>query len=133
MRLVLLPSGVDLLEGLLAVAAGEGTTTGWVQGIGALDGASLAWYDQEAQTYRESRHEGGLEILSLAGNLSRREGEVFPHIHLLLSRRDGSTVGGHALPGCKVFACELALWPHPEIQRFREEKTGLWLWPRPGA
>ena len=129
MRLLRLARGADLLAGVVAAAKGAGISTAWVQGIGALDGARLAWYDQEAMTYRESGFSGGLEILSLAGNLSLREGELFPHLHLVLSGPDGSPVGGHALPGCKVFVAELALWPHPPLERLADTPSGLWLWP----
>lgn len=101
-----------------------------MQGIGALEIASVAWYDQAAGEYLETRLGGGLEILSLAGNVSMREGAAFAHVHLTLSGRDGAALGGHALPGCRVFACELALWPSPAtVVRSPDEGTGLWLWP----
>lgn len=129
MRMARLEAGADLLEGVVAAARGAGAESGWVQGIGALDGACLAWYDQEAREYRERRFAGGLEIVSLAGNLSRREGALFPHIHLVLSGADCGTVGGHALPGCVVFATELAIWSHPPLERREDAASGLWLWP----
>ncbi|PZN08738.1 MAG: DUF296 domain-containing protein, partial [Bacillota bacterium] len=45
--------GDEILEHLTAVAREEGILTGWVQLLGAVETARLAFYDQDAKTYRE--------------------------------------------------------------------------------
>ncbi len=42
---------------------------------------------------------GPLEIVSLIGTL----GEDGLHLHIAVSDRDGVTMGGHVMPGCRVF------------------------------
>ena len=70
------------------------------------------------------------EIVALAGNLSRRDGDHAAHVHLTLAASDGRAFGGHAAPGCVVFACELVvteLLGQP-LERVHDEVTGLPLW-----
>jgi predicted DNA-binding protein with PD1-like motif len=51
-------------------------------------------------------------------------------VHLTLADRDGRAFGGHAAPGCVVFACELVLSElhGPSLERAHDETTGLPLW-----
>jgi predicted DNA-binding protein with PD1-like motif len=90
----------------------------------------LASYDQTGKTYGEFALEQPLEITALAGNLSRRDGDHAAHVHLTLAASDGRAFGGHAAPGCVVFACELVvteLLGQP-LERVHDEVTGLPLW-----
>ena len=64
-----------------------------------------------------------MEIVSLTGTLCR-EGL---HVHISLSRRDGSCVGGHLADGCIVnTTAELVIGdlPQVEFRRPRDPATG---------
>ena len=125
-----LEHGADLLDEIVALAERHGIETGALQGLGALQRARLAYYDQTGKTYGEFALEQPLEITALAGNLSRRDGEHAAHVHLTLAASDGRAFGGHAAPGCVVFACELVvteLLGQP-LERVHDEVTGLPLW-----
>lgn len=53
-----------------------------------------------------------LEVLSLSGNISRRDGEVHIHCHITVSSglEDGRAYGGHLIEGCIVLAyCEIII------------------------
>ena len=61
-------------------------------------------------------------MLALSGNVNRTK----LHAHVVLGRRDGSTIGGHLKRG-HVFPT-LELWLSPltqELIRKRDEATGL--------
>ncbi len=66
------------------------------------------------------------------GNVSLKDGQTFPHLHVVLSRRDYSTVGGHLFTGTLVFAFEfeiIAFEGDPFTRTF-DDDTGLFLWSR---
>ena len=52
------------------------------------------------------------------------------HAHATLAGHDGACVGGHVVPGCRIFACELILQElvGEPLERGYDEVTGLPLW-----
>jgi predicted DNA-binding protein with PD1-like motif len=74
-----------------------------------------------------------MEIVSLYGNISLKDGKPFAHVHVVLSDAKGNGRGGHLLPGrTPVFACELIIEEfdgEPPV-RLNDENTGLALWPQ---
>ncbi|MCA1945524.1 MAG: DNA-binding protein [Desulfovibrio sp.] len=125
-----LPKGADLLDALTAVCKEHHVTRGSVQVIGALEKAMLGFYLQHEQRYISHAVDEHVEILMGAGNVSLKDGEPFIHLHLTLSRHDGSCLGGHAMAGCPIFAaeaCILRLEGKPLV-RGLDEATGLYLW-----
>ncbi len=125
-----LDKGADILEGLLGVMKQHGIPAGLISGIGAVTEARLAYYNEQTRTYEEMGFQEPLEIVSLKGNISMKDNEVFPHLHAVLSRRDFTAVGGHLLPRTYVFAFEFEIIPFvgdPFVREF-DGATGLFLW-----
>jgi predicted DNA-binding protein with PD1-like motif len=125
-----LPHGGDLLAEIAAVVDEHGMTTAELRAIGALSEARLAFYDQDTKTYGEFAVPGAVELLGLLGNVSRRDGATAVHAHATLAGHDGACVGGHVVPGCRIFACELVLQElvGEPLERGHDEVTGLPLW-----
>ena len=125
-----LDHGGDLLAQVAAVADAHGIVTAEVRAVGALQRAELAFYDQAAKRYEAHVVERPVELLALTGNVTRRDGETAVHAHLVLGESNGHCVGGHALPGCVVFACELVLEElvGEPLERGHDDVTGLPLW-----
>ncbi|HLX13353.1 MAG TPA: PPC domain-containing DNA-binding protein [Bacteroidota bacterium] len=125
-----LPQGVDLVNELTSIVRREKIRVGRIQGIGATTFATIAYYDQHLKKYLPMEYPGGMEILSLSGNISIRDGEPFVHAHILLGDQDGKVIGGHLLPGTKLFACEVTIdeLDGPDLVRSHDEPTGLFLW-----
>ena len=125
-----LEHGADVLDELAAVARHEGFAAAEFRAIGALRRARLSFYDQQAKAYGEFDLDEELEIVSLLGTVTRRDGAPAVHAHAVLSASDGRAFGGHVAPGCVVFACEVVmnelLGEVPE--RSYDETTGLPLW-----
>lgn len=71
---------------------------GLVEGIGSLKKARLGYYDfEKTRKYTWKVFEEDMEIISLAGNVSRKEedGTYLPHVHVSLGRKDFTVLGGH--------------------------------------
>ena len=63
--------------------------------IGAFQSATLAYFDWETKKYVDIVVEDQTEVLVLTGDLAWEGEKPIAHIHAILGRRDGSTVGGH--------------------------------------
>ena len=135
-----LERGEKVPEAFLEIARTHDVKAGWLSALGALENVELVEYDQATQQYKTPRRiDGVLEILSFVGNLSRKDGQPFAHIHAAVSRdlETGIQVlGGHLVSGT-VFACELTIecFDDLALDRVRDAATGLSLWrpPPPAA
>jgi predicted DNA-binding protein with PD1-like motif len=127
--------GADLLDAIAQVAREHRVALASFRAIGALRRGRLSFYDQltadpHNRTYDPIELEEPLEIVSLLGTVSLREGEQSVHTHACLSDSQGRFFGGHPEHGCTVFARELVLdgLEGPVLERGYDEVTGLWLW-----
>ena len=127
---VSLERGEDLLDGLNRAVKELGLQAGTLQVIGALEEATIGYFDPGAKEYRPIAT-GHAEIASGLGNVSLRDGEPFIHLHLVLSGPDGAAIGGHAMEGCKAFVVEAyfrALAGPPPVRQ-ESPGHGLKIWP----
>ena len=125
-----LSHGEDLLGGIQDVCVREGLTLGRVEAIGAVQRARLAYYHQLNREYRFFTLNQPLELVSLRGNISLRDGAPFLHAHVTLSDSQGGTFGGHLAEGTMVFACEFIVesFEGGDLIREHDSLTGLHLW-----
>lgn len=128
--------GADIHHGLLTYCRQHEIHQAWVNVLGAVQSATLAYYNQQTHQYELHPFTGGLEITNGTGNISLKEGQPFAHIHLTLSDNTGKALGGHLMPDTSVvFACEFMLWPldseAPLMRCGVDEQTGLSLWQTP--
>jgi predicted DNA-binding protein with PD1-like motif len=69
-----------------------------------------------------------MEVVSLVGNVSIKDGQPFTHIHVTLGKRDLSIVGGHFNDA--VVHPNLEVWLRAEsetVERTLDESCGLYL------
>lgn len=125
-----LERGDDILRELTEFCVQQEVNAGSIQALGAVEHGAVGYYDQETSGYREIRFDEGMEIASLVGNISRKEGEVFLHCHITLADRKGRCFGGHLVEGNVAFACEFAIsaLEGPVPERTHDEATGLMIW-----
>lgn len=125
-----LKKGVDIIGGLTQVMREGGITAGIVSGIGAVTEAHIGYFNAQTRKYEERYLRENMEILSLRGNISIKDGSVFPHLHVVLSKRDFSALGGHLNAGTTVYAFEfelISMEGEPFVRQF-DNDTGLFLW-----
>jgi predicted DNA-binding protein with PD1-like motif len=121
---------------LLAVAKKHHVQAGRVHAIGGVTELAVTEFDVDTKQYKEPlRRHGMTELLSLEGNLSSRDGELFAHLHLSACwHENGETkmLAGH-LVDAEVFVCEFHLTAYDDVELTREiePKTGLALWNLP--
>jgi len=125
-----LSHGDDLLEEISNLCLRENIQLGWVEALGAVKKARLAFYNQETHEYQFFQIDQPLEITKLGGNVSLKDGHPFIHAHITLSDKAGNAYGGHLAAGTVVFACEfkLEVFDGLSIKREFDEATGLPLW-----
>jgi len=96
--LLRLETGEEAMEKLRSFADEQKVNAGVLRGLGAVRSAELAFYHLAGKRYEPFPVEEQTEVAGLVGNLSRGEdGQPIAHVHVILSRRNGSTVGGHAM------------------------------------
>lgn len=120
----------DLLEEVVRLANEHGITKGVVRVIGALTRASLAFYHQSRFEYEPHEVDKPVELLTAVGSISLKDGKAMAHLHLTLSDETGAAFGGHAMPGCLIFAaeCHIREVEGAPLVRGMDEATGLPLW-----
>ncbi len=124
--------GEDLLAALEACAREHGITLGEVSAIGAVSQARVGYYNQAERKYYFLDLDRPMEIVSLAGNISLKDGQPMVHAHVTLADYEGRACGGHLAPGTLVFACEFVMQElnsKTALVRGMDEPTGLFLWP----
>lgn len=121
--------GDEIISALTNFLKENSITTGIISGIGALTRAKLGFYNQKEKRYISKEFNEPMEILSLKGNISFKDNEPFPHIHVVLSKSDFSCIGGHLFEA-EVFAFEFEIveFEGGSFLRAFDEDTGLFLW-----
>ncbi|UZJ42359.1 DNA-binding protein [Prosthecochloris sp. SCSIO W1101] len=125
-----LKRGDDLLGAISVICRENNIRLGRVEAIGAVEKATLGYYDQTRKEYDFFTIDTPHEITSLIGNVSLRDGVPMVHAHLTLSDEKGNVKGGHLAPGTIVFACETVIeaFEGLDFNRIIDEDTGLPLW-----
>jgi len=91
-----LESGQDLFNQIEAVVAEKNIEAGCVlSAVGSLTHATLRLANREYY----SEYDGHFEIVSMTGTVSVHGS----HLHISISDGDGKTIGGHLVPGCKIY------------------------------
>jgi len=119
--------GEEIISSLSDFCKAEHVKLGSVQALGAADHAVIGLYHVGARQYRKHTFEGPMEITSLLGNISTKDGEPYLHLHITLCRDDMSVIGGH-LNECRISAtCEMFVQVlDGTVERKLDEKvTGL--------
>ncbi len=127
-----LAKGEDLLAALERLCQVHGITLGEVRALGAVSRARVGFYNQEERKYYCIDFDQPLEILSLTGNISIRDGKPMVHAHVTLADEGGRAVGGHLAEGTPVFAGEFIITEYladQALNRQNDPDTGLMLWP----
>jgi len=111
--------GDDLLESLRAYAHAQHLHAAVVlTAAGSLTQAAIRYANQPNATLST----GHFEIVSLVGTLE----DGGEHLHLSLGAENGTMIGGHLMPGCKIYTTgEIVLGELPDVRFARElDKQG---------
>lgn len=114
---LVLEPGEEVMDALQRFAVREGLTASRVSAIGAFERAELGFFEIDRKDYHRIPVDAQAEVLSLAGDIALDGAEPKLHLHAVLGRRDGSTVGGHLLKGIVRPTLEVLLVESPAYLR----------------
>ena len=72
-------------------------TAGEITGIGAVNMATLRFFNPETKQYVDKTFTGQMEISNLTGNISTQNSEKLIHLHITLGDKNYNALAGHLL------------------------------------
>ena len=69
--------------------------SGCINGIGAIENPEIGYYSLKEKKYYKKVFEGDYELISLVGNISKKDDCSFLHIHITFSDTKFNVYGGH--------------------------------------
>lgn len=95
--------GEEVLTQIIKVCEKEQIKTGMATGLGAADRVVVGLFNTQTQVYQKKELTGPMEITSLVGNISRKDGEPYLHFHINVCNEQMEVMGGH-LNECVISA-----------------------------
>lgn len=118
--------GDQVMTTLERFAAKHALTASRLSAIGAFEQATLGYFDWQRKEYERIPVDQQVEVLSLTGDVTLEEGRPKLHVHCVLGKRDGSTVGGHLIEARVRPTLEVLLIESPgHLQRRHDPESGL--------
>lgn len=118
--------GDEVLEMLTRYLAEQHISAGRFQAIGGLKQFQLKYFDSAIMQHLARDFDQQVEVLSLVGDVSLRDGQPFIHSHSVLGTADYQTLGGHLGRGIVEPTLELILTAlDTELVRENDQRTGL--------
>ncbi len=90
-----LDRGDEILDSITAFCRDRDIAAGSITGIGATDHAEVGVYSLSEKVYHKHLIQGDMEIISLTGNITRKDGEPYIHLHIAMCGQNNVCVGGH--------------------------------------
>lgn len=121
-----LESGERVREALKTLMQDRDVGYATVNGLGAVRWVRLSYWNADTKEYETREVEEQMEVVSLVGNATRREGKPALHLHVALGRKDLSLLGGHFNDA--VAHPTVELWVQREqgvVRRAQDEQSGL--------
>ena len=118
--------GEEILEQIQTLCRMENIHVGSAVGLGAANKAVVGLFDTINKVYKKKELTGPMEITSLVGNISTKDGETYLHFHVNLCDEEMNISGGH-MNACYVSAtAEITVTKlDGTIERRMDEEIGL--------
>lgn len=124
--IVRIDRGEDVMAKLAEFARETDIGSASITGIGAASEVELGIYSAEISAYKHYTYTGDLEIISLTGNITKKDGAPHVHLHSVVSDGKDVTVGGHVERCIIVGTSELRVHTlEKTYSRKLDEETGL--------
>lgn len=94
---VIFYQGDEAFSGLQEFAEKYHITSAHFTAIGAVNGATLAWFDPQRKMYKKIPIQGQHEVIGMSGDVALYQGKPVVHTHMVVGYPDGTTRGGHVL------------------------------------
>jgi uncharacterized protein len=94
---VIFYEGDEAFSGLLEFAEKYQVKSAHFTAIGAVRGATLAWFDPQRKMYKKVPIDGQHEVIGMSGDIALYKGKPAVHTHMIVGGPDGTTRAGHVL------------------------------------
>ena len=94
---VIFYQGDEAFSGLLEFAQKYHVTSAHFTAIGAVNEATVGWFDPQRKAYKKIPITGQHEVIGMSGDIALYQGKPVVHTHMLVGESDGTTRGGHVL------------------------------------
>jgi predicted DNA-binding protein with PD1-like motif len=123
---LVLDKGDEAFEQVTAFVREHDITAAGITGVGAGNEVTLGYFAPEIMDYRSTDFSEQLELLSLVGDVATKDGEPTLHAHIVLGRKDSTTIGGHLKRFMVWPTLEVVLTETPATLRKKvDPETGL--------
>ena len=123
---VVMDQGDEAVAALTQAVREHGIMAAQVTAVGGFRSAELAFFDPDRRDYDSIPVPEQAEVVNLVGDVAEKDGQATPHLHTVLGRRDGSTVGGHLLRGEVWPTLEVIVTEVPaELAKTTDPQTGV--------
>src|SRR5699024_834525 len=121
---VRLDPGEEIVERLTELVDREGIQLGSVSALGAANDVTIGIFSTVEKKYSSRRYQGDFEISALVGNVSRKDGAPYLHLHITIGDPvTGQVHAGHLSSAVISATLELFLqvWDGQVGRRFSED------------
>ena len=123
---VRLQRGEEVLACLRELCEKESISLGTVSAIGAVNQVVVGVYRVDEQKYVANTFDGVMELTSLMGNITEKDGEPYLHLHATFGDLTGKVIGGHLNEAVVSATCELFVRKvEGHVGRRLDPETGL--------
>ena len=91
-----LDPGEEIVSSLTSLVEKEGVQLGLVSALGAANDVTIGIFNTKEKQYSAQRYQGDYEISALTGNVTRKDGEPYLHLHITIGNPvTGEVHAGH--------------------------------------
>jgi uncharacterized protein len=116
---VIFYQGDEAFSGLLEFADKYHVTSAHFTAIGALNRATLGWFDPQRKMYKKIPINGQHEVIGMSGDIALFQGKPVVHTHMVVGGPDGTTRAGHVLEAYVSPTLEVMVTVDPTTMRKR--------------
>lgn len=123
---VRLNRGEEVITSLKELCDKENIKLAEITGLGASNLVEIGVFNVNTKEYNTKVFEGMFEITSLVGNATRKDGDVYLHIHINFGDENGTVMGGHLVRSTISATSEIIVRKiNGEVGRKLSEEIGL--------
>ena len=125
---VIFYQGDEAFSGLLEFAQKYDVTSAHFTAVGAVNGATLGWFDPQRKMYKKIPVVGQHEVIGMSGDIALYQGKPVVHTHMVVGSPDGTTQGGHVLDAYVSPTLEVMVTVNPiAMEKRLDPETNLTL------
>lgn len=109
-HMLILKRGEEVVGSVTKFLRENGIKGGLISAVGAIEDIELGLYDFGKQEYKKRKFDDAeYELVSLSGNVSLKDDDIFAHIHASISNDKMELFGGHLFHAKVAVTVEISI------------------------